>query len=343
MLGQNLPWLERDRMVNRRRFIAGASAFFAARPPTVAAQQAAKVVRIGILGNLPRTEARGAELWGAFVQGLRELGYVEGQNLTIEERSSEGRYERLPALASELVRLKVDVIVVPAGENARAAQQATRTIPIVAASLGDPVGTGLATSLAHPGGNITGLSFAGPELAGKQIELLKEMLPRLSRVAVLANPSNRNHPAWVREASAATRSLRLRLQALQARRADEVDGVFATLTSQGTGALLVLPDAVFLLHRARIADLAAKHRVPAMYGLREHVDARGLVFYGASLRDSFRRAAIYVDKIIKGTHPGDLPIEQPTRFELVINVRTAKALGLTVSPSLLARADEMIE
>jgi ABC-type uncharacterized transport system substrate-binding protein len=330
-------------MVNRRRFIAGASEFFTARPPTVAAQRAAKVVRIGILGNLPRTEAQGADLWGAFVQGLRELGYVEGQNLTIEERSSEGRYERLPRLADELVRLKVDVIVVPAGQNARAAQQATRTIPIVAASLGDPVGTGLATSFAHPGGNLTGLSFAGPELAGKQIELLKEMLPRLSRVAFLANPSNGIHSAWVKEASAATRSLRLRLQPLEARRTDEFDDAFAALTSQRAGALLALPDGMFLLRRARIADLAAKRRVPAMYGLREHVDADWLVFYGASLHDSFRRAAIYVDKIIKGTRPRDLPIEQPTKFELVINLKNAKALGLTIPPSLSQRADQIIE
>jgi ABC-type uncharacterized transport system substrate-binding protein len=330
-------------MVNRRQFIAGATAFFSARPPTVAAQPAGKVVRIGILGNLPRTEAQGADLWGAFVQGLRELGYVEGQNLTIEERSTEGRYERLPALAGELVRLKVDVIVVPAGQNARAAQQVTRTIPIVAASLSDPVVAGLATSLAHPGGNVTGLSFAGPELAGKQVELLKEMRPRLSRVAVLTNPSNASHASWVQEASAATRSLRLRLQPLAARRADEFDNAFAALTSQRAGALLVVPDALFLLHRARIADLAAKRRIPAMYGLREHVDAGGLVFYGASLRDSFRRAAIYVDKIIKGAHAGDLPIEQPTKFELVINLKTAKALGLTVPPPLLARADEVIE
>ncbi len=262
----------------------------------------------------------------------------------IEERSSLGRYERLSALADELVRLKVDVIVVPASQNARAAQQATRTIPIVAASLaGDPVAAGLATSFAYPGGNLTGLSFAGPELAGKQIELLKEMLPRLSRVAVLANPGNGFHPAWVKEASTSTRALRLRLQPFEAHRADELDDVFARLTSQRIGALLVLPDSMFLLHRARVADLAAKRRVPAMYGLREHVSAGGLACYGASLRDSFRRAAIFVDKIIKGAHPRDLPIEQPSKFELVMNLKIAKVLGLTIPPSLLARADEVIE
>ena len=330
-------------MVNRRRFIAGASAFFVAHPLTVSAQQAAKVTRIGILANVSRTEPQGADLWGAFVQGLRELGYVEGQNMTIEERSCQGHYERLPALAGELARLKVDVIVVPAGQNARAAQQATRAIPIVAASMGDPVGEGLVTSFAHPGGNLTGLSFPAPQLAGKQIELLKEMLPRLSRVAVLGNPTNRLHSAWVREANAAARSLRLRFQALEVRQADGFDDAFTALTSQRAGALLVLPDGMFFLHRERIADRAVKQRVPTMYGLREHVDTGGLAFYGASLRDSFRRVATYVDKIIKGARPGDLPIEQPSKFELVINRKTAKALGVTIPPSVLARADVVIE
>jgi ABC-type uncharacterized transport system substrate-binding protein len=329
--------------VNRRSFIAGTSALFLAPPFSIAVQQVAMVTRIGILANVARMEAEGADLWGAFVQGLRELGYVEGQNMTIEERSCEGRYERLPALAGELARLKVDVIVVPAPQNARAAQQATHTIPIVGASLGDPVDTGLVASFAHPGGNLTGLSSPGPQLAGKQVQLLKEMLPRLSRVAVLANPTNRSHAAWVKEANAAARSLRLRLQPVEVREAGEFDAALPRLTSPQTGALLVLPDGMFLLHRARIAALAAKRRVPAMYGLREHVDAGGLAFYGASLHDSFRRAATYVDKIIKGVPPGDLPIEQPTKFELVINLKTAKGLGLTISPSVLLRADQVLE
>jgi putative ABC transport system substrate-binding protein len=327
----------------RRRFIAGVSALVVARPRSGAAQQAAKRIRIGILSNLPRTDPRGADLWGAFSQGLRELGYVEGQNVTIEERSSEGRYERLPALAEELVRLGVDVIVVPAGQNARAAQQATRTIPIVAASFGDPVGSSLATSFARPGGNVTGISFAGPELAGKQIELLKEMVARLSRVAILSNPDNRSHSTWVKEARVAARSLRLTLQPLEARRPDDLDAAFAAAISQQAGALLALADGMFLLQRARIADLAARHRVPAMYGVREHVDAGGLAFYGASLRDSFRRAAAYVDKIAKGALPRDLPIEQPNTFELILNLRTARAIGLTIPPALLARADQVIE
>ena len=329
--------------MNRRAFIGTLAGSLLAAPLAAEAQQASKVWRIGILGNVPLTDPEGANLWGAFVQGLRELGYVEDQNITIERRSSEGQYERLPALAADLVRLKVDVIVVPASENALAAQRATRTIPIVAARLGDPARTGLVASFARPDGNITGLSFAGPELAGKQIGLLKDIVTSVPRVAILSNPTNSIHSAWLREANAATRSLRLQLQALEARKPDEFESAFAALTRQRAGALLVLPDGMFLFHRARIADLAAKRRVPAMYGLRAHVDAGGLVFYGASLRDSFRRAATYVDKILKGAQPGDLPVEQPTKFELVINLKTAKALGLTIPPSLLQRADQVIE
>jgi ABC-type uncharacterized transport system substrate-binding protein len=329
-----------ERVMERRTFIGTLAGGLLAAPLTAEAQQAGKVYRIGILANVPRNDG---DLWGAFVQGLRKLGYVEGQNVTIEERSCDGQYDRLPALAAELVRLKVDVIVVPATENARAAQQATRTIPIVAASLGDPVGNGLVASFAHPGGNITGLSFAGPELGGKQVQLLQEMFPRVSRVAILANPTNPAHSAWLREAKAATRSLRVQLQTLDARKPDKFEGAFAAMTEWRAGALLVLADGMFLLHRARITDLAAKHRVPAMYGLREHLDAGGLVFYGPSLRDMFRRAADYVDKILKGTKPGDLPVEQPSKFELVINLKTAKALGLTILPSLLQRADQVIE
>jgi putative tryptophan/tyrosine transport system substrate-binding protein len=328
--------------MNRRAFVTGLGAMLVARR-VAEAQTAGNVTRIGILGNVPRTDHQGAELWGAFIEALRELGYVEGQNLMIEQRSSEGRYERLPALARELARLKVDVIVVPAGQNARAAQQVTRTIPIVGASLADPVRSGLVASFARPGGNVTGLSFASPELAGKQIDLLKGMLPGASRVAVLANPTNTSHSAWLREANAATRSLRLNLHTVEARTADELDGAFAALTSQRASALLVLPDSMFLLQRTQIAALAAERRVPAMYGLKEHVDAGGLVFYGPSLRDSFRRAATYVDKIIKGAHAADLPIEQPSKFELVINMKAAKALGLTIPPSLLLRADQVIE
>jgi putative tryptophan/tyrosine transport system substrate-binding protein len=328
----------------RRGFMAIIAGGLLAAPLAAVAQRTTTIYRIGILGNVPLTDPEGANLWGAFVQGLQELGYVEGQNITFEHRSTAGQYGRLPALASDLVRLKVDVIVVPTGQNALAAQQATRTIPIVAASLGgDPAKTGIVASFARPGGNVTGLSFAGPELAGKQVELLKDLVPSISRVAVLSNPTNGSHSAWLREANVAARSLRVQLQALEARKPDEFERAFAAMTKDRAGALLVLPDGMFLIQRGRLAALAARYRIPAMYGLREHVDAEGLVFYGASLRESFRRAATYVDKILNGAKPGDLPIEQPTKFELVINIKTAKALGLTIPPSLLQRADRVIE
>jgi putative ABC transport system substrate-binding protein len=330
--------------MERRAFIGTLAGGLLATPLVAEAQQPTRVHRIGILGNIPLTDPEGANLWGAFVQGLRDLGYIEGHNIMIEHRSSGGHYGRLPALAGDLVRLKVDVIVVPTGQNALAAQQATRTIPIVAASLGgEPARSGVIASFARPGGNITGLSFAGPELVGKQIELLQDIVPRVSRVAVLANPTNGSHPAWLREANAAARSLRIQLQALEARTPDEFESAFAAMTKNRAGALLVLPDGMFLLNRARIADLAAISRLPAMYGLKEPVDAGGLVFYGPSLRDNFRRAATYVDKILKGVKPAELPVEQPTTFELVINLKTARALGLTIPPSLLQRADQVIE
>ena len=329
--------------MHRRAFIGTSAGGLLVAALAAEAQQATRVYRIGILGNVPQTDAEGATLWEAFVQGLRDLGYVEGHNITIERRSSEGQYERLPALAGDLVRFKADVIFVPTTQNALAVRQATRTIPIVAASLGDATGAGLIDSFARPGGNVTGLSLAGPELAGKQLQLLKDMAPHISRVAALSNPANKVHSAWLREGTAATRSLRVQLQTLEARKPDEFERAFVAMTRERAGAAVVLADGMFLFHRAKLADLAAKYRVPVMYGLREHVDAGGLVFYGASLRDSFRRAASYVDKILKGAKPADLPIEQPTKFDLVINMKTAKALGLTIPPSLLQRADQVIE
>jgi putative ABC transport system substrate-binding protein len=324
--------------------MASVSGGVIAAPLVAAAQPAGKVYRVGILGNVPLTDPEGARLWGAFVQGLRELGYVEGQNLTIEHRSSDGQHERVPALADALVRLKVDVIVVPAGQNALEARRVTRTIPIVATSLGgDPTSSGLVASFARPGGNVTGLSWAGPDLGGKQVELLREIVPGLSRVAVLMNTSTEIHSAWLRKATAAGRSMRIQVHGLESRKPAELDGAFVAMARQRAGALLVLPDAMFLIHRARLATLAAERRIPAMYGLREHVDAGGLVFYGPSLRDSFRRAATYVDKILRGASPGDLPVEQPNKFELVINLKTARALALNIAPPLLQRADEVIE
>ena len=330
-------------MITRRVFVGALAGGIVAAPLAAEAQQAGKVYRIGILANVPLTDSQGARLWGAFIQGLRELGYVEGKNITIEWRFSEGKYERLPELAADLARLKVDVIVAPATQNVAVAKQATGTIPIVMTGSGDPVGSGLVVSLARPGGNVTGLSVLAPEIVGKQLELLKEIVPKVSRVAVLWNPTNTSHPLLLREAKVAARSLGVQLHILEARGPEEVESAFATMTRERAGALLVPTDGMFLLHRARIAELAAKHRLPAMYGLREFVDAGGLMVYGASLRDSFRRAATYVDKILKGAKPGDLPVEQPTKFELIINLKTAKALGLTIPQSLLLRADEVIQ
>ncbi len=329
--------------MRRRTFMAMIAGGILAAPLAVEAQQSGKLFRIGVLGNVPLTDPEGARVWGAFIQGLRELGYVEGRNITIEFRSSDGKYERLPELAAELVRLKVDVIVAPAGQNVVAAQRATRTIPIVMSGLTDPVESGLVASLARPGGNVTGLSGFSTEIVGKQLELLKEMAPKVSRVAILWNPANQSHPLLLREAEAAARLLRVQLQTLEVRGPDDFETAFAAVTRERAGALLVAADGMFLLHRARIADLAAKTRLPAMYGLREYVDAGGLVVYGPSLRENFRRAATYVDKILKGAKPADLPVEQPTKFELVINLKTAKALGLTIPPSLLLRADELIK
>ena len=299
--------------------------------------------RIGILGNIPLSDTEGARVWGAFTEGLRELGYVEGRNVVIEHRSGEGHYERLPALAAELVSLKVDVIVAATEQNARVAMQATRTIPIVVPSLGDPVGRGLVASLARPGGNVTGLSLLGADIAAKQIDVLKEALPHVARIAVLTNPGNTLHAGIVRAMTPTARARSLRLQVVEAHTADAFDGALAAAAREHAGALVVLGDAMFVLQRARLADAAAKRRLPVMYTLREHLDSGGVLFYGASMQENFRRAAGYVDKILKGAKAGDLPIEQASRINLVVNLRAAKALGLTLPPSVLARADEVIQ
>jgi putative ABC transport system substrate-binding protein len=280
----------------------------------------------------------------AFRQGLRELGWVEGQNIVIDYRFAEGRFDRLPDLAAELVRLKVDIIVAATTPAAAAAKKATETIPIVMISVGDPVGLGLIASLARPGGNATGLSYSvGLETIGKGLELLKETVPKVRRVAILSNPANPFQPLAISEVNVAARSLGLQLQLLEARGPNDFDGAFAAMATERVGALLVVADSMFLLHRTRLADLAARSRLPAAYGTRENVEAGGLMSYGASVRDLYRRSAAYVDKILKGAKPGDLPVEQPTKFELVINLKAAKALGLTIPPSVLGRADEVIQ
>lgn len=280
----------------------------------------------------------------AFRQGLRELGWSEGRNIVIDYRYAEGRFDRLPDLAADLVRLEVALIVSEGTQGVTAARNATGTIPIVMTTVRDPVGTGLIASLARPGGNVTGMSgSAGLEIVAKQLELLKETVPEIRRVAILSNPANAYHQLAIREVNAAARSLGVQLQLLEARGPNEFDGAFAAMAKERVGALLVVSDTIFNNHRERLADLAARSRLPAAYGVRESVEAGGLMSYGASFLDLYRRSAAYVDKILKGAKPADLPVEQPTKFELVINLRTASALGLTVPPALLARADEVIE
>jgi putative ABC transport system substrate-binding protein len=273
---------------------------------------------------------------------MRALGYVEGQNLVLEYRGAEGQYERFPDLAAELVRLKVDVIVTGSTPGALAAKEATQTIPIVMAAIGDAVGSGLVASLARPGSNITGLSVLDPELVGKQLEFLKEVLPTVSRVAVLWNPAHPAHPLMVRAVDVAAQGLGVQLHLVEARGPDAFDSAFAAMTSAHAGALLVLGDRMFYQHLRRLAELAAMSHLPAISKTREFVEAGGLLCYGASLLDSWRRVATYVDKILKGAKPADLPVEQPMKFELVINLKTAKALGITIPPTLLFQADEVI-
>jgi putative ABC transport system substrate-binding protein len=330
-------------MITRRVFVGTLTGGLLAAPFAAEAQQAAKVARIGYLQtNLAATP----HLQEAFRQGLRDLGYVEGRNVVIEYRSAEGRIERLPALAAELVALKVDVIVTGGRPQNLAATQATKTIPIVFAAAADPVGSGFVTSLARPGGNVTGLSFLAPELVGKCLELLTQAVPGVSRVAVLwqlGSVGERTEKDMLKEADVAARALGVRLQVLEARGPADLDRAFSDMTRARAGALTVLPSSMFFIERRRLVDLAAKNRLPAVYTSRDYVDAGGLMAYGANLLDLYRRAATYVDKILKGAKPADLPIEQPTKFELVINLQTAKALGLTIPQSVLGRADEVIQ
>ena len=306
------------------------------------AQQAANIPRIGFLSPSSLSEPRTPRFLDAFRQGLRELGYVEGQNIAIESRWAEGKYDRLPGLATDLVRLKVSVIVTY-GAAIQYAQQATGTIPIVMAVVIDPVAAGFVASLARPGGNMTGLSSMAPELVGKQLELLKEVVPKASRVALLGNPANAGNAQQVRHAQDAARGLGVRLQLVEARSPSEIDSAFSAMTTERAGAVIVLADSMLLDHRTRIADLAARRRLPTVSTWVDHLEAGGLMAYGPSVSDRFRRAATYVDKILKGAKPADLPVEQPTKFELMINLRTAKALGLTIPPSILARADQLIQ
>jgi len=309
-----------------------------AAPLAAEAQPPTHVHRIGVLlGTTP-----GEPFVEAFLEGMRALGYVEGQNLVMEYRAAEGQYERFPDLAAELVRLKVDVLMMGSTPAALAAKHATTTIPIVMVAMSDPVGSGLVASLARPGGNITGSSGMQPEVVGKQLEFLKAVRPTVSRVAVLWNPANPVAALMVREADVAAQALGVQLHLLAARGPDAFDSAFAAMTSAHAGALLILADPMFLQHRRRLAALAATSRLPTIHNVRAFVEAGGLLCYGVSQPDQWRRAATYVDKILKGAKPADLPVEQPTKFELVINLKTAKVLGLTLPASLLVLADTVI-
>ena len=306
----------------------------------VEAQQPNKVSRIGFLSGVsPSAIAARIE---AFRQGLHELGYMEGKNIVIECRYAEGKLDRLPALAAELVRLKVDVIVTAGPPSTRSAKQATATIPIVMSYDDDPVGNGFVASLARPGGNITGLSTLAPELSGKQLELLKEIVPKLSRVAVLGNATQPGIPQALREINLAADAFGVQLQYLEVRAPKDIETAFRAASKERAEAVLVLASPVLFSQRRQVVDLAVKGRLPAIYGRPEYVEDGGLVFYGASYTDLFRRAATYVDKILKGVKPADLPVEQPKKFELIVNLKAAKQIGLTIPPNVLARADRVI-
>ena len=327
-------------LYKRREFITllGGTAAW---PLAARAQQAGKVHRIGVLETISTT--LNVANFYALREGLRQLGYAEGQNLVIEYRSADGRDDRFPGLARELLALKVDVIVTRGTPAAKAVKNATSTVPVVMTASGDPVGVGLVTSLARPGGNITGLSAIVGELSPKRLELIKEIVPGLARIAVLANTSNDAvRRDWARIETAA-RSLGVQSQLLDLRESDALGPTFDDASARRADALVVVIDAITQANQQRIVDLAMKHRLPAIYSSREFVDAGGLISYGVSYPDLYRRAATYVDKILKGTKPADLPVVQPTKFELVINLKTAKALGIEVPPTLLARADEVIE
>jgi putative ABC transport system substrate-binding protein len=328
--------------IGRRQLISALGGAAVAWPLAARAQQMGKVPRIGILNPGPSDNPAA----GAFYKGLQELGYTEGQNIAIERRYGEWNSNRFHQLAAELVRLNVDVIVVMSTSPARAAKQATSIIPIVVASMADPVGDELVASLAQPGGNITGTTFIGPELIAKRFGLLKEAIPGLSRVAALWHPGaygERMMQSLLKETEVAAMALGLQLQLVQANGPNDFESAFSAITRESADALILLNSPMLFSEHRRIVELAAKSRLPAMYAAREFADAGGLMSYGANLADVFRRAATYVDKILKGAKPADLPVEQPTKLELVINVKTARELGLTIPREFLLLADEVIE
>jgi ABC-type uncharacterized transport system substrate-binding protein len=324
----------------RRREVITLLGGAAACPLAARAQQPGKVDRVGFLWDSPVVWPRALE---GFRRALRDLGWIEGHNVVIEYRWAEGRFDRLNDLAEELVRLKVDVIVAPTSIYTAAAKRATSTIPIVFASHADPIGSGHVTSLARPGGNVTGFTVMLTETSAKSLELFKEVVPGLARVAVIWDPATPSHSPGLDAVKVMGRALGLEIQALAVRNATEFDSAFSAITQQRANGVVVLSTPLFIGPAGQLADLAKKHKLPTMFGPREHVEAGGLLSYGPERADLYRRAASYVDKILRGEKPADLPVQQPTKFEFVINLKTAKALGLTVPPSLLARADEVIE
>jgi putative tryptophan/tyrosine transport system substrate-binding protein len=325
--------------MKRREFITllGGAATW----PIVARAQHQKAPRIGYLFSF--TEPEGQHLWDACREGLRDLGYVEGRNIALEPRWAQGQHERLPALANELVHLKVNVIVAAATPASLAAKAASNKIPIVIVAVGEPVKTGLVASLAHPGGNVTGLSLLTLDLSGKRLELLHEFLNNLARVAVLMNPDNPISAIFFAETQDAAQRLGIKLQQLEARRLSDIDDAFTRATNDRAEALIVFDDPALWSFRAQIVAQAAMRKIPAIYGYKEFVDGGGLMSYGPDRPDQYRRTAIFVDKLLKGAKPADLPVEQPTKFSLFINLKTAKTLGNAVPATLLARADEVIE
>ena len=327
--------------MSKRNLVFALGATFLTLSFAVEAQQPTKPPRTGFLTAASPSSI--AARVAAFRQGLRELGYLEGKNIVIEYRYAEGKRDRLNELAAEVVRLKVDVIVTTGPTTTRSSKEATNTIPIVMAQDSDPVGNGFVASLARPGGNITGLSTQNPEINGKRLELLKEIVPRLSRVAVLGSSTTPGNPQALRETELAAGAFGVQIQYLDVRGPKDIETAFKAASKGRADVLLVLASPVFVLQRTQIAALAVKSRLPAIYDRREFVDDDGLMSYGTNFPDLYRRAATYVDKILKGAKPADLPVEQPTKFDLVINLTAARALGLTVPPTLLARANEVIE
>jgi putative ABC transport system substrate-binding protein len=329
-------------MNNRRKLVIALGAGALIAPLGSFAQQQSKVWRVGFLA-LRRPVALDSDAFGAFPQGMRELGYVEGKNLVIEWRFADSKMERLPGLAVELAQMKVDIIVTAGTPPASAAQKATATIPIVMGSSSDPVGSGLIKSLARPGGNITGLSDLRGELSPKHLEMLLTMVPRLSRVAVLVDPGDASHVATLQTVRAAAQRAGVKILRVEVRTPQEIENAFPMMVREKAGAVLVVSGGLSIRQGPQIAELAVQNRLPSINEVREYVEAGGLMSYGQNLAEKFRRAAIYVDKILKGAKPADLPVEQPTKFELVINMKTAKALGITIPQSILVQATKVIE